>query len=311
MNIFKKGLTLRHREIIAGYSFIGFWLIGAVAIFGRGVIEAFRYSLSTITFGGEAGYTITSVGTDNYANILLRNASFNRLLVESMISMFTNAVFIIFFSLFVALLLNRKFKFRGLARMVFFLPVVMASGAVSGALTDMMNLVVGGATNTAASAAQTYSQSASAPAGFNSEMLFITLFEFGLPPTIINYVIMAISQVHNIISSSGVQIVIFLAGLQSIPPVLYEVAKIEGATAYETFWKITFPIISPLILTNYVYTIVDAYNNSTVFALARETAFLNLNFGIASAMSLVTSLIILLVLLISGYAISRYVVYMN
>jgi len=311
MRIFKKGFTLRQREIIAGYSFIGFWLIGAVAVFGRGIIQAVQYSMSTITFGGEEGYTITSVGFDNYTQILLRDASFNRLLVESLMSMFTNTLFIIFFSLFVALLLNRKFRFRGLARMVFFLPVVMASDAVSVALQDMLNMVVGGAGNTAASAAQTYAAAASAPAGFNSEMLFVTLFEFGLPPTIINYIIMAISQVHTIISSSGVQIIIFLAGLQSIPPVLYEVAKIEGATAYETFWKITFPIISPLILTNFVYTVVDAYSNSTVFTLARETAFLNLNFGIAAAMSLVTSVIILLLLLLSGYAISRYVVYMN
>jgi len=306
----KKGMTLRQREVAAGYSFIGLWLIGAVFIFGRGLFEAIRYSMSTITFGGEAGYSVEFVGADNYNSILLQNATFNRFMVESLLSMFTNAVFIIFFSLFVALLLNRKFRFRGLARMVFFLPVLMASGAVSGALTDMLNMILGGATSTAA-AAQQYTASSNAPAGFNADLLFVTLFEFGMPPTIINYIIMAISQVHNIISSSGVQIVIFLAGLQSIPPVLYEVAKIEGASAYETFWKITFPIISPLILTNYVYTIVDEYSNSTVFSLARETAFLNLNFGIASAMSLVTSAIILLILLVSGYAISRYVVYMN
>ena len=306
----RKGMTLRHREILAGYSFIGLWLIGAVFIFGRGLFDAIRFSLSTITFGGETGYTIEFVGADNYINILLQNANFNRFMVESLLSMFTNAIFIIFFSLFVALLLNRKFRFRGLARMVFFLPVLMASGAVSAAIADMLNMILGGASSTAASAQQ-YMPSANAPAGFNADLLFVTLFEFGLPPTIINYIIIAISQVHTIISSSGVQIIIFLAGLQSIPPVLYEVAKIEGATAYETFWKITFPIISPLILTNYVYTIVNEYSNSTVFSLARETAFLNLNFGVASAMSLVTSALILLILLISGYAISRYVVYMN
>jgi len=188
--------------------------------------------------------------------------------------------------------------------------VLMMAGAVTGPLIEMMNAIVGGAGN-AGVAAQTFAPAAGAGAGFNADLLFITLFEFGIPPVIIMYIVGAIVQVHSIINSSGVQIIIFLAGLQSIPVSLYEVAKIEGATAYETFWKITFPLISPLILTNYIYTVVDGYTASTVFNLANETAFFNLNFGLASAMSVATSGIILLLLLVSGYAISRYVVYQS
>jgi ABC-type sugar transport system permease subunit len=305
-----KGLTMRQREILNGYSFIGLWLFGTIAIFGRGLVQAIHFSLNRVTIAGEAGYTLTPVGLGNYRNIFLQDATFNRLLTESLITMFTNAPFIIFFSLFVALMLNRRFRLRGLARMVFFLPVLMTAGAITGTLDAMMNMIAGGAGNTAAGS-QAYAQSGSVIIGFNTELLFITLLEFGMPETVVVYIVRAIAQVHSIINASGVQIIIFLAGLQSIPPSLYEVSKIEGATAYEAFWKITFPIISPLILTNFIYTIVDGYNNSPVFEAARETAFLNLNFGIASAMSLATSAIILILLLISGYAVSRYVVYMS
>jgi ABC-type sugar transport system permease subunit len=92
---------------------------------------------------------------------------------------------------------------------------------------------------------------------------------------------------------------------------MYEVAQIEGATAYETFWKITFPMVSPLILTNVVYTIVDTFSNSVVVQTARDTAFVNQRFGYSSAMSLVSSAITLLVLLIVGWLISRRVFYMS
>jgi len=310
MNKHKKGLTMRQREILSGYAFIGLWLFGTIAIFGRGLVQAIQFSLNRVTIAGETGYTLTPVGLDNYRNIFLRDAAFNRELTESLMEMFINAPFILFFSLFVALMLNQKFRLRGLARMVFFLPVLMTAGAITGTLNDMMSMIAGGAGNTAA-ASQAYAQSGNVIIGFNTELLFITLLQFGVPETVVVYIVRAIAQVHSIINASGVQIIIFLAGLQSIPPALYEVSKIEGATAYESFWKITFPIISPLILTNFIYTIVDGYNNSAVFETAREMAFFNFDFGVASAMTLASSGLILLLLLISGYSLSRYVVYLS
>jgi ABC-type sugar transport system permease subunit len=137
------------------------------------------------------------------------------------------------------------------------------------------------------------------------------LLDFGMPPQFIEYILAAIGNLYGVIRSSGVQILIFLAALQAIPGSLYEVAQIEGATAYESFWKITIPMVSPLTLTNVVYTIVDAFAQSTIVQLAYTTAFTNVNFGLSSAMSLTSAAVALLFLAVVSFAISRYVYYQN
>jgi ABC-type sugar transport system permease subunit len=144
---------------------------------------------------------------------------------------------------------------------------------------------------------------------FNPMALAYMLLDFGMPIPVIMYVIDAISQLYETIRASGVQILIFLAALQAIPGSLYEVAEIEGATAYESFWKITFPMVSPLILTNVVYTIVDTYQRSEIADFIYDIAFTNFNFGLSSAMSVLSSTVVCLVLLLAGYGISKYVYY--
>ncbi|MNJ64630.1 sn-glycerol-3-phosphate transport system permease protein UgpA [compost metagenome] len=121
----------------------------------------------------------------------------------------------------------------------------------------------------------------------------------------------AIFRIYDIISSSGVQIIIFLAALQGIPGSMYEVAKIEGATAYETFWKITFPMVSPLILTNVIYTIIDSFSNSTITRTIYTTAFQSLDFGLSAAMAWLYTIVISIILIIIGVTISRKVFYYN
>ena len=106
------------------------------------------------------------------------------------------------------------------------------------------------------------------------------------------------------------QIIIFIAALQSVPGALYEVAKIEGATGYETFWKVTFPMVSPLIITNVVYTIVDSFVDSDVVEKAYDMAFVNFDWGV-SAMSLLSSVIVIALLVIVCKLISKKVFYYN
>jgi len=147
--------------------------------------------------------------------------------------------------------------------------------------------------------------------GFNAHAIAIMLVQFGMPSQIIGYIIEAIAMLHDIIRASGVQILIFLAALQAIPPSMYEVAQIEGATGYETFWKVTIPMVSPLILTNVVYTIVDGFAHSPVAVLAHSTAFSLQNKGAASAMSMSSSILMCLVLFAVGWIISKRVFYYN
>lgn len=135
------------------------------------------------------------------------------------------------------------------------------------------------------------------------------LRDIGLPLSFVDYIVDAILRIYEIITSSGVQILIFLAALQSVPGAMYEVAKIEGATAYESFWKITFPLVSPLILTNVIYTIIDSFSGSSVTQMIFSTAFTTQNFGLSAAMSWIYTLIISLVLIIVGYVLSKRVHY--
>ena len=141
---------------------------------------------------------------------------------------------------------------------------------------------------------------------------FIDLFKnLSLPEKLLDYVVGAVARVTEIISASGVQLIIFIAALQSIPGSMYEVAKIEGATAYETFWKVTFPMVMPHIITNFVYTVVDKFADSEIIELAYKTTFDNFDYGLGSAMSMVSTLIVCVVLFLVVAFIQKRTFYYN
>jgi ABC-type sugar transport system permease subunit len=119
----------------------------------------------------------------------------------------------------------------------------------------------------------------------------------------------AVDRIYQIVSQSGVQILIFLAGIQTISPSLYEASTMEGATGYEAFWKITFPMVSPLILVNMIYTIIDSFSRNDMTELIRTTGFTNLNFGLSSAMAWMYFVAIGIILAISSGIVSRKVFY--
>lgn len=301
----KVRIGLDRRKTMYGYIFVLPWFIGFLAFFGSNLLQTIRYSLSTVTFDRNGtGYSMIYAGLENFRYAVLEHGTFNRTLFESLGNIVIDVPLIIFFSLFMAILINRKFHGRFLVRAILFLPVIMASGAIVNAMNSSLKDIAGGLSSLA-------SQSDTAVAGFNAEYLMRYLAEFGLPQTIIGYITGAISRVYEIVRNSGVQILIFLASLQSISPALYEVAQIEGATVYETFWKITFPMVSPLILTNVVYTIVDLYSQAGIVKLASTTAFGQMNFGLSAAISLMSSLAVCLILAVSCWLISKKVFYQN
>ena len=301
----KKGMTLRRREMVSGLLFISPWLIGVTFFFLYNLFQAARYSFNDIVIDRVyGGFTLQSVGWAHFRHIFMEHGTFERELFTSVGLMVVNVPLIIFFSLMMAIILNRKFMGRGAVRAIFFLPVVMASPAIIGAITQVLAELVGGAGSVPPEMIEQAS-------GFNAMGLAFMLVDLGVPIGLISYIIDAIAMLHNTIRASGVQILIFLAALQAIPPSMYEVAQIEGATGYETFWKITIPMVSPLILTNIVYTIVDGYAHSPVVNMAHHMAFTNQNFGVASAMSIVSALLICLVLLFVGWVISKFVFYYN
>lgn len=148
-----------------------------------------------------------------------------------------------------------------------------------------------------------------AVSGLGTSELTRIMVNSGVSDNIVAYLTSAVDRIYQIVSQSGVQILIFLAGIQSVSPQLYEASKIEGATGYEAFWKITLPMVSPLILVNVIYTVIDSFSRSEMTTLIRETGFTNFNFGLSSAMAWIYFLAIMVILLIITFFISKRIFY--
>ncbi|MFC6331843.1 carbohydrate ABC transporter permease [Paenibacillus septentrionalis] len=293
-----KQRTYAQQKAFWGFLYVLPWLLGFIFFFLIPLISSFRYSLSTITANAQ-GMMIEFIGFKNYIDALTVNTSFNRTLTESIINMVVNVPLIVIFSLFLAVILNQKFIGRSVARAVFFLPVILASGVIlqleSTSLIQAVNDQNAGGSGVINA--------------FSSFELQRLMLEAGVSETIVIYLTGAVDRIYEIVSLSGVQILIFLAGIQTIPPQLYEASKMEGATGYEAFWKITFPMVSPLILVNVVYTIIDSFSRNALTSLIRETGFTKFNFGLSSAMAWIYFLCIAIILAISTAIISRKVFY--
>lgn len=295
-----KGISLQRKRSLLGFFFIAPWLIGFLFLYLTPLIQSLKYSFTKLEIQSE-GYSLISVGWQNFRNALFVNVDFNRVLVDSIVEMVYSVPMILFFSLFSATLLNQKFRGRTLTRAIFFLPVILASSAIESAeKAGLINLIGSGAY---------LDEMGTATSSYNVVSLVYMLLDVGIPLSFADYIVTAILSIYSIITSSGVQILIFLAALQSVPSSMYEVAKMEGATAYESFWKITFPMVSPLILTNIIYTVIDSFNGSQITTLIYDTAFKSHNYGLSAAMSWIYSLVVCIFLAIIGLVLAKRIHY--
>jgi len=301
----KTKLTLTRKRSMKGFLFVVPWLIGFLWFYLRSLFMTVQFSLSELTVSPGGGYTLDFVGLDNFLYAFRAHGTFKQVLTTSVGNMLIDVPLITFFSLMLAMLLNKKFKGRTLMRAIFFLPVILNSEAILAAMKVAASMMVGGISS--AGAEVSGSTSTGVSVGY-----YIQMFSnLGLPSTLIDYVVGAVGRISSIINASGVQIIIFIAALQSIPGSMYEVAKIEGATAYETFWKVTFPMVMPHIITVVVYTVVDSFINSDVVTLAYNTAFSEKNYGLSSTFSLVSTLITCAILAIVVRFIQKRTFYYN
>lgn len=302
----RKKLSLTTKRSITGYLFILPWLIGFIWFYARSLLLSAQFSLSELTVNPGGGYSLEFVGLQNYLYAFRVHGSFKQILTTSVGNMLIDVPLITFFSLFMAILLNKKFKGRTLVRAIFFLPVILNSGAIVDAMDLARSMMSGGISNASAELAE-----AATGSGVSLDYYIQMSASLGLPDVIIEYVAGAVGRISDIINASGVQIIIFIAALQSIPGSMYEVAKIEGATAYETFWKVTFPMVLPHIITNVVYTVVDSFAESDVVDLAYKTAFTENNYGLSSVMSLVSTVVTCLILVLVCRFIQKRTFYYN
>ena len=287
----RKGfMTLSRKKARYGILFIIPLCLGLIFQFGIPILRSLRFSVSKVSISAD-GFTTELIGIRNYYDALFVNTVFREKAVQSLLSTLLNLPLIIIFSFFAASLLNQKFKCRGLVRAIFFLPLVLAAPA-------LMNFDAGDALQSLMGASGNFKASQSLT-GIESVSLSQLMITSGILPTkIANYLAGAADRIYDIIVLSGVQILVFLAALQSIPPTMYEVAAIEGASAWESYWRITFPMTCPMIMTCMIYTIIDSFTASgnATLTMIEDTAFSTFNFGVSAAMSWIYSVLILLLL---------------
>ncbi len=291
-----KKFSYTQQKALWGFMYVLPWLLGFLFFFLIPMITSLRYSFSKVEVNA-TGIKVMHVGLSNFVEALTVNTSFNRTLTEAIVNMVVNVPLIVIFSLFLAVLLNQRFVGRSVARSIFFLPVILASGIILQLESESL--------------IQTLSQGTGSGSmnAFGSFQLERMMLRAGLNENIVIYLTGAVDRIYQIVSQSGVQILIFLAGIQTISPSLYEASTMEGATGYEAFWKITFPMVSPLILVNMIYTIIDSFSRNDMTDLIRTTGFTNLNFGLSSAMAWMYFVAIAVILAISSKIVSRRVFY--
>lgn len=289
---------LEKREARYGLLFVLPLIIGVIFFLGAPLIQSFAISLGDINT--ENGYDIAVSGLENYKRALTVDADYIKYLLGSVKETATNTPLIVIVSFVTAMLLKREFPGRTAYRVIFFLPVILTSGVMNEIRTD--ELIASTIDPMAASEGMTGVLSGSQQAISN------LLLNANLSPQLTNYILYAQQNITTILSLSGIQILIFLAALQSIPPSLYEASAIEGATAWENFWKITLPMVSPQLLVIVLYTVIERFvnMNGETMKYIYTTGFQSLKFGYSSAMAWIYFVIVSFVVAVLYFLLKRF-----
>jgi ABC-type sugar transport system permease subunit len=298
----KLSLTLEGKNAITGYLFLLPFIIGFLAFMFFPITESLQMVFSNVKIDVEKqGFTMQNVGMENVIRVVAIDPEFNRFLVEEIARMVLIVPAIIIFSLFVALILNQEFKARSFVRAIFFLPVILSSGVMIGLETN----------NSLLNSMADIIKEGNLMKSSVTKVLEDILVAEGAASDFMGYIFRIINQIYDIAMASGIQIIIFLSALQTIPPSMFEAAKIEGATAWECFWKITFPMVSSLILVNIVYSVVDYFirTDNRVMEKINLTTIRLMNFGFGTAMAWVYFLAVISIIGIAMAIISKRVYY--
>jgi len=305
----KKIPSLDRKKSRAGWLFVLPFLIGLVFIYFPILWESISYSFYNYTTV-DGIVTKEFAGFKHYTSAITGDAAFAQSLLTGLKEMAFDIPAILIFSLFVAVILNQKMVGRAAFRAIFFLPVVVSTGIMESVMTSSYG-ASSGEMDLGMEGEEAAEQLQSSTA---LEGLLVSIFEgLGFGTGLVTYIASAVASISGIINRSGVQILIFLAALQSISPAIYESCQIDGATSWETFWKITFPMVSPMILVNAVYTIIDSFttDSNSVMQLINKT-YMGVQEGskhISAAMGWMYFLVVLAVVGVIAAIFSAYVFY--
>jgi len=272
-------VELKKKNSKYGYVFTSPLMIGFFLVF---IVILFNSALYSFNSVDTSRNLLTPVGLDNYNYALRIDPTYARSVLNQAAQLLPNLFITIIFSMVIANILNQKMRSRAFFRAVFFVPVILATGII--AYADVSNYLMD-TMKTGSIDVGDVSGQGGFFAGMN--VMRSILGSVSNNQDIAAFISSASSGVYNVITKSGVQILLFLASIQSISPSIYEAATIEGASSWECFWKVTFPMLTPAIIVNSLYTIIDALVNADnpIMTSIYNRAFGAASFGIAGAMA--------------------------
>jgi len=293
-------LSYQRRKSLYGYGFISLWLIGTLLFFLIPLGKSIAYSFSSVSIK-PGRIDMKWVGLDNYKYAVSKDPQYTDLLEDTLIETLWKTPLILIFSLFIAVVLNQKFRGRALARAVFFLPVIIATGPV-------YEIISGDIKSTGNTGAAQFSTM------FRTDLVGDLMRDLGfysMSEKMTSFITTVADNIFGIVWSSGIQILLFLAALQNIPPSAREAAQLEGATSWEYFWKITFPYVSPFILANMIFTVIDSFTNPMNQVMRRIMLFQTeeMNYGLSSAMTWLYFIIVAAAIGAAAAVINRFIYY--
>lgn len=267
----KKNRGINALKAKYGWICISPWIVGLILFFISPIIQSIIYSFSSVSLG-VGGMNIQFVGLKNFRYIFLENANYLDYMAQAFVKFVYSFPVIIILSLILALMLNQEFKGRILFRALYFLPVIIAAGPV---LKTVLSAEQSGISNIAQDESIAMSM-------FNVSEIVDAV---GLPQQLATYFVSIIDGITGLIWNCGIQTVLFIAGMQAIPTLLYEVSKVEGATKWEEFWLITLPMLGRVILLVSVFTMVELMVDPTNPLISLAYSFMKSQFyGESSAM---------------------------
>ncbi|MEG1875788.1 MAG: sugar ABC transporter permease, partial [Angelakisella sp.] len=231
-----------------GWFFILPWLIGAIFFFLVPMVQTVIFAFSEIKVT-ENGFETTLIGFKNITNFFTKDPRFLKNLTDTLVGVLPQILVIISFSLFIAVILRDNFRGRTFFRALFFLPVIISAGVV---ITILKENIMATSTDISAGASAYLFKAPDFSAFFE---------ELGVPALFLSFINQVMNMTFDLTWKSGVQILLLLAAINNIPSSSYEVANIEGATEWEKFWMITFPLISPTLFVAVIYTIIDSFTD--------------------------------------------------
>ena len=297
----KRARSLERHRAKAGWMFVLPFLIGFILIYLPIVVESIKLTFCESTFR-----SVTFIGWENYKTALVGyatsdGATFLLILFQGLQQLALDVPAILIFSLFMAVLLNQKMVGRAAFRAIFFVPVILSTGLAESVEAQS---VLG--SSTSINTGEGESTTDQIVSVMDMESLFENLM---VGQELAQYVTQLINNIFGIVNRSGVQMLIFLAGLQSISPAIYESCQIDGATSWETFWKITFPMISPMILVNAVYTVIDSFTLQDNLVMSWIGSLADVTDGVKSSMYWMYFLSVVLIIAAVAGLISAFVFY--